>query len=183
MKISGFSKLAEEEESLRAALAKQPVAVAVTLSTVLLQFYSSGTVDGRAECSGNIEGMGGERKLNLLAVGFDHERYKLKASWGDDWGDGGYLYIELGSNVGGVSDHAYAPHGVEVSGRTLKPPPKAAAATAAAREKSEEAQKVLEARAARQALAARQAEEAAAMAAAAPASEASMAGFGGTNER
>ncbi|GKY99460.1 hypothetical protein MPSEU_000900500 [Mayamaea pseudoterrestris] len=81
------------EKALLSAVAMQPVSVAIEGSSFSFQFYKDGVLTSDA-CgrNGNID-------HGVLAVGYGtdldtQEPYFLvKNSWGDTWGDGGYVKI------------------------------------------------------------------------------------------
>lgn len=47
----------------------------------------------------------------VLAVGYNStgNYYIVKNSWGEDWGDNGYFYIQKGVNMCGLADCAAYP--------------------------------------------------------------------------
>jgi len=79
-------------EMLMAAISQQPVAVAVEADTPEFQLYSSGVLDSEA-CGVDLDHA-------VLAVGYGTEGFYnktdyflVKNSWGEDWGDYGYIKI------------------------------------------------------------------------------------------
>ena len=82
------------ESTLVNTLKTGPIAVAVDASPSCFRHYSSGILSG---CPGN--------GLNhaVVAVGFGSdgpsEFIKLRNSWGESWGDGGYVRIAYGKDV------------------------------------------------------------------------------------
>lgn len=86
------------DEALTAAIARQPVAVAIEADQSGFQFYSSGVFTG--ECGTALD-------HGVLAVGYgpaagaEPAYYKVKNSWGSTWGDAGYIRIEKGNNQTG----------------------------------------------------------------------------------
>lgn len=83
------------EEFLKASLQKGPVAVAVDATSWI--HYVGGII--KFHC---------EKELNhaVLVVGYDMEgevpHYLIQNSWGDDWGDKGYLKIRMGKGLCGI---------------------------------------------------------------------------------
>ena len=103
--VSKFVNVTDTEDDLRAAIAIQPVSVAVSAGGSDWQFYSNGVFDGG--CNDEID-------HGVLAVGYGHydpaddpnawtnatakDYFKIKNSWGTVWGEDGF--IKLGRNVG-----------------------------------------------------------------------------------
>jgi len=81
------------EKALLAAIAMQPISVAIEASTFAFQFYKNGVItDQSCGKAGNID-------HGVLAVGYGtdletNEPYFLvKNSWGATWGDAGYVKL------------------------------------------------------------------------------------------
>lgn len=84
------------ETALLNAIAQQPVSVAVEADQSSFQFYSSGVMT--ASCGTNLD-------HGVLAVGYGtlngQDYYKVKNSWGADWGMQGYILLGRGPKFGG----------------------------------------------------------------------------------
>ena len=84
------------DNALMAAVAQQPVSVAVEADQNSFQFYSSGVMT--ATCGTNLD-------HGVLAVGYGtdagQDYYKVKNSWGADWGEAGYIRLGRGANYNG----------------------------------------------------------------------------------
>jgi len=44
----------------------------------------------------------GSASVAVLIVGYDHDSYILKGSWGKDFGDNGYFRIKIGGGGAGI---------------------------------------------------------------------------------
>jgi KDEL-tailed cysteine endopeptidase len=99
--ITGFVDVTvNSAAALKAAIAKQPVAVAIEADTFTFQSYTSGVITGTA-CGTNLD-------HGVVAVGYNDEAkpayYKVRNSWGASWGDKGHVKIgiEEGAGVCGI---------------------------------------------------------------------------------
>lgn len=91
--ISGYEKVpANDEKSLKAAVANQPVSVAIDAGGYDFQFYSGGVFSGIC---------GKQLNHGVTAVGYGEARNKtywlVKNSWGTDWGESGYVRMKRDS--------------------------------------------------------------------------------------
>ena len=81
------------DSSMMAAVAKQPVSVAIEADQREFQLYSSGVFT--ATCGTNLD-------HGVLVVGYGTlnglEYYKVKNSWGTEWGLNGYILLAKGAN-------------------------------------------------------------------------------------
>jgi C1A family cysteine protease len=92
VKIKEYKKVPEnDEKSLQAAVAKQPVSVAIHTS-FSFKFYSNGVFSG--SCGTNVNHA-------VTVVGYGEEQGRkywiVKNSWGKDWGEDGYMKIKRGT--------------------------------------------------------------------------------------
>jgi C1A family cysteine protease len=90
--ISGYKNVpGNSEPALMSAIASVPVAVAIQADQSSFQFYSTGVMD--SPC-------GSKLNHGVLAVGYGTEGgkdyYKVKNSWGADWGLKGYIMLARG---------------------------------------------------------------------------------------
>jgi C1A family cysteine protease len=99
VKISSFVDVATNSEAaLEAAIAQQPVSVAVEADQNSFQLYSGGVMT--AACGANLD-------HGVLAVGYGtdsasgNEFWKVKNSWGADWGMAGYILLGKGKTYNG----------------------------------------------------------------------------------
>lgn len=82
---------ANSDIALMSALVKQPVSVAIQANQREFQLYKSGVFTSKC---------GNEIDHAVLAVGYGSQDgidyYKVKNSWGDTWGEDGYILLERG---------------------------------------------------------------------------------------
>jgi len=87
---------ANSDAALMNAIAQQPVSVAVEADQNSFQFYSGGVMT--AACGTNLD-------HGVLAVGYGTDAgkdfYKVKNSWGADWGEAGYIRLGRGASYNG----------------------------------------------------------------------------------
>jgi C1A family cysteine protease len=103
--ISSFTDVpAGDETSLLAAVAQQPVSIAIEADQASFQFYSSGVLT--AACGQNLD-------HGVLAVGYGTDSgtdyWIVKNSWGASWGEAGYIRLERGINQCGLANSASWP--------------------------------------------------------------------------
>jgi cathepsin L len=104
--VAGFKDVqAGSPDQLKAALNKQPVAVAIEADQTAFQMYSSGVIT--SGCGQNLD-------HGVLAVGYGtlngQGYFLVKNSWGASWGDKGYVRIsDSASNVCGILSAASYP--------------------------------------------------------------------------
>jgi KDEL-tailed cysteine endopeptidase len=91
--LSGYKDVAANNElALETAIVQQPVSVAVEADQSVFQFYSGGVMD--SSCGTQLD-------HGVLAVGYGvdagKDYYKVKNSWGADWGEKGYIRLGRGA--------------------------------------------------------------------------------------
>ena len=85
---------AGSEDALLAALAQQPVIVAVNASSPAFRFYKAGVLSATS--------CGAAPSATLLAVGYGATPaglpfYRLRNAWGSAWGEAGYVRLARGA--------------------------------------------------------------------------------------
>lgn len=91
--LSGFKDVTPNSDlALMTAIAQQPVSIAVEADQSVFQFYSGGVMD--STCGTQLD-------HGVLAVGYGTDTgkdyYKVKNSWGADWGEKGYIRLGRGA--------------------------------------------------------------------------------------
>jgi len=108
-----------DEDALKAAVAQQPVSVAVEADKSAFQLYKSGVMDSAA-CGTKLD-------HGVLAVGYGTEDgkdyWKVKNSWGATWGMDGFILLGRGKNICGISQQPSYPTGVKPAGPPGPNPP------------------------------------------------------------
>lgn len=97
-KITGYTDIQEGDgDSMAARLCTHPVSVAIEADQTSFQFYSGGVL---------TDACGDSLDHGVLVVGFGKDGsdayWKVKNSWGDSWGEQGYIRIckDCGANNG-----------------------------------------------------------------------------------
>ena len=91
--INGYYNIpSNNETALMVALSQLPVSIAIEADQSSFQFYSSG-VYSDIKCGTNLD-----HGVQLVAYGKDSRTnkltWKIKNSWGAEWGDNGYITVE-----------------------------------------------------------------------------------------
>uniref|UniRef100_A0A6P7GN23 Cathepsin L-like proteinase isoform X1 n=1 Tax=Diabrotica virgifera virgifera TaxID=50390 RepID=A0A6P7GN23_DIAVI len=93
--ISGYKHLNPTEEDLISAIATVgPIAVSADASD--WPYYAGGIYDDKY-CGDNINHA-------ILATGYTDEYIVIKNSWGEEWGEDGYMRIARGKNICHIND-------------------------------------------------------------------------------
>ena len=85
----------KNEVALKSSVFQQPVSVAIEADTRTFQFYSSGVLDS-TNCGTTLD-------HGVLVVGYGVDKgqkyWIVKNSWGEDWGENGYIRIERSDSL------------------------------------------------------------------------------------
>jgi len=95
--VTGHTDVEQTEGALEAAVAQQPVSVAIEADQQVFQHYTGGVLTNEA-CGENLD-------HGVLVVGYGTDNgqkyWKVKNSWGTSFGEEGYIRIERGSSETG----------------------------------------------------------------------------------
>ncbi|RHY18213.1 hypothetical protein DYB36_011712 [Aphanomyces astaci] len=94
----GKTKQTTGEGSLMTVLGRQPATVFVESANAVWRNYKSGIV---SQCPG------AQSDHAVIAVGYNDEYFKIKNSWGTEWGDKGYIYLKRGMTDKGTCNVAH----------------------------------------------------------------------------
>jgi len=101
IQVTGFTDVNPTEEDLKNAVGTVgPVSIAIEADQLVFQFYSSGVI--RSGCGDQLD-------HGVLLVGYTDDAWIVKNSWGADWGEMGYVRIEMGKNLCGIQNSASYP--------------------------------------------------------------------------
>jgi len=108
--VTGYSDVpTKNQNALKAAVTKQPVSVAIEADKQAFQLYKGGVFTS-ATCGTKLD-------HGVLVVGYGNSQgmdyWKVKNSWGPSWGDKGYIMIEQGKNLCGITQQPSYPTGAK----------------------------------------------------------------------
>merc|ERR1712217_681518 len=89
--VTGYQDvLRDSTTQMESAICDGPVSIAIEADQSSFQFYSSGVLDGSG-CGANLD-----HGVLLVGMGTDPtygDYWKVKNSWGTQWGDAGYIRL------------------------------------------------------------------------------------------
>merc|ERR1712178_356599 len=88
-----------QESNMLAQIQESPMSVCV--DATLWQTYTSGVISASSGCGTSIDHA-------VQATGYNAEGnyWIVRNSWGESWGENGFVYVEYGSNVCGITSQA-----------------------------------------------------------------------------
>ena len=99
VEVSTYVDITSESESdIMAAIAQQPISVAIQANRMVFQLYNGGIFDS-SSCGTSLD-----HAVALVGYGTDGGQayYILRNSWGTSWGEQGYMKIANTGNGAGI---------------------------------------------------------------------------------
>lgn len=119
----------KDEDALKAAVARQPVSVAIEADRSAFQLYKSGVFTS-VSCGTQLDhgvlvvGYGTANGTDAGgAAGEPLDYWKVKNSWGPSWGESGYIRIQRGGDLCGIAMQASYPTGAKPAPKPEPAPP------------------------------------------------------------
>jgi C1A family cysteine protease len=96
---SSIASTPSQESNMLAQIEESPMSVCV--DATLWQTYTGGVITAASGCGTQIDHA-------VQATGYNAEGnyWIVRNSWGETWGENGFVYVEYGSNVCGITDQA-----------------------------------------------------------------------------
>ena len=106
--VSSYAQIAEDTESIKAAIENAPVSVAVSAGNDVFRYYTSGVVTEADGCPTALD-----HAIQAVGWGTDasgQDYYIVRNSWAATWGDAGFIMIGTGSGKGvcGINQAVYS---------------------------------------------------------------------------
>jgi cathepsin L len=91
--------LPKDQVALKAAVAKQPVVIAIEADTRYFQSYSSGVLTDGVKCGTTLD-----HAVEIVGYGTENgiDYWKVRNSWGSSWGLNGYVLIQRTSSTNDI---------------------------------------------------------------------------------
>lgn len=90
---------ANDQLSLKAAVARKPVVIAIEADTYYFQNYQSGILTNAAKCGTNLD-----HAVEIVGYGEENgiKYWTVRNSWGPTWGENGYVRIERSESTNDI---------------------------------------------------------------------------------
>lgn len=102
----GYQRIDEEQDIKAALVSKGAVAIAISADNSCFMGYKGGILGPECGCSGQIDHL-------VAVVGYGNEKGKeywiVRNSWGESWGEKGYVRFEMGKDVCEMTSFATIP--------------------------------------------------------------------------
>jgi C1A family cysteine protease len=88
-----------DQVSLKAAVSQQPVVIAIEADTKYFQSYSSGILTDDLKCGTSLD-----HAVEIVGYGTENgiDYWKVRNSWGESWGEQGYVRIQKSSSTNDI---------------------------------------------------------------------------------
>lgn len=99
--VTTYGIVTQDSSSLEAAVARQPISVAIEADQAAFQHYTGGVLNNDAcgqTCDHGVLVVGYGTQKSFL--GSDQAYWKVKNSWGSSWGEHGYIRLAKGVTEG-----------------------------------------------------------------------------------
>lgn len=89
----------KDQVSLKAAVSKQPVVIAIEADTKYFQSYSSGILTDGIKCGTSLD-----HAIEIVGYGTENgiDYWKVRNSWSSSWGEQGYVRIQKSSSTNDI---------------------------------------------------------------------------------
>merc|ERR1712019_207995 len=98
-KVTGFKDVDADTNALKEAVSEGPVSVAIQANSPFFQLYTGGVFKSNF-CGANLD-------HGVLTVGYGtdggNDYWKVKNSWGQSWGENGFVRLVQGTNQCGIN--------------------------------------------------------------------------------
>jgi len=75
--------------------------MSVCVDATLWQTYTGGVITASSGCGTSID-----HAVQATGYNADGNYWIVRNSWGENWGENGFVWVEYGSNVCGITDQA-----------------------------------------------------------------------------
>ena len=94
-----ISQTAADESNMVLAIQDSPLSIAV--DATLWQTYTGGIITSTSGCGSTLN-----HAVQLVGYNAAQSYWIVRNSWGESWGEGGYIYVQEGKNVCGIAGQA-----------------------------------------------------------------------------